>query len=75
MNTFALTVDPRRYDVAKKTGLIELIGIAERNGYHIAEMRGTITHVTLYAKDRQSMTAEFSGSSEADRKITVRWEK
>lgn len=71
MNTFALTIDPIRYDAAKKSGQLELIGISERNCYHIAELRGTIEQVTLYAKDRKPMSAAFAGSIQKDRDIVV----
>jgi len=73
LNNFALTIEPRRYDAAKKSGQLELVGIAERRQWEIATMRGSIDWVVFYAVDRPMFTADFLSSSETDSKITIRF--
>ena len=75
MNNFALTVEPRRYDAAVKTGYLELVGLGERRLWQFANMRGSIDWIVLYAVDRPKFTADFLSSTDTKERIVVRFSK
>jgi hypothetical protein len=75
MNNFSMTLDPKRYDIAVQTGRLELVGNTERFVYGLAEMRGTVTDVTLYSADGRRFSAEFESAEETGEKIVIRWQK
>jgi len=73
MNEFKMTLEPKRFDTARKSGLLELIGKTEAFIFHLAEQRGTIERVIFYAKDREPFSAAFDSVTETEKKIVLRF--